>query len=132
MASYLDPKADVVFKKIFGQHPLLLKSFLNAVLPLPEDGQIESLTYLPSEQVPTTPSELAAYDKYWDAVSVEKTIIADSFEGGKAEGKVEGKAEERVQIAIEMLKQNFDDAMIMRITQLNATELAKLKQDLDK
>ncbi|MBY0545161.1 MAG: Rpn family recombination-promoting nuclease/putative transposase [Gammaproteobacteria bacterium] len=55
MSRYLDPKSDVVFKKIFGQHPKLLKSFLNAVLPLPEDGLIESLTYLPGEQVPHIP-----------------------------------------------------------------------------
>ncbi len=56
MSRYLDPKADIVFKKIFGQHPHLLKSFLNAVLPLPSDGQIESLEYLPSEQVPKIPT----------------------------------------------------------------------------
>jgi predicted transposase/invertase (TIGR01784 family) len=56
MSRYLDPKADVVFKKIFGQHPHLLKSFLNAVLPLPENGLIESLEYLPSEQVPVIPA----------------------------------------------------------------------------
>ncbi|MHB1946746.1 MAG: Rpn family recombination-promoting nuclease/putative transposase [Gammaproteobacteria bacterium] len=56
MARYLDPKSDVVFKKIFGQHPKLLKSFLNAVLPLPENGLIESLEYLPSEQTPRIPT----------------------------------------------------------------------------
>lgn len=55
MSRYLDPKADVVFKKIFGERPDLLKSFLNAVLPLPEDGLIASLDYLPSEQVPVIP-----------------------------------------------------------------------------
>src|SRR5271154_69145 len=56
MSRYLDPKTDVVFKKIFGQHPELLKSFLNAVLPLPSDGLIISLEYLPSEQVPAIPA----------------------------------------------------------------------------
>jgi predicted transposase/invertase (TIGR01784 family) len=56
MPKYLDPKADVVFKKIFGQHPKLLKSFLNAVLPLPEDGLIDTLEYLSSEQVPLIPA----------------------------------------------------------------------------
>lgn len=56
MPRYLDPKADVVFKKIFAQHPDLLKSFLNAVLPLPKDGLIVSLEYLPSEQVPVIPA----------------------------------------------------------------------------
>ncbi len=49
MTRYLDPKTDVVFKKIFGQHPHLLKSFLNAVLPLTADSMIESLEYLSSE-----------------------------------------------------------------------------------
>ncbi len=56
MARYLDPKTDIVFKKIFGQHPELLKSFLNSVLPLPYDGLIQNLEYLPSEQVPRIPS----------------------------------------------------------------------------
>jgi predicted transposase/invertase (TIGR01784 family) len=56
MSRYLDPKTDIVFKKIFGQHPHLLKSFLNAVLPLPEDGLIDYLEYLPSEQVPAIPA----------------------------------------------------------------------------
>jgi len=49
---YLDPKSDLVFKKIFGHHPELLRSFLNAILPLPEDCVIESLVYLPIESVP--------------------------------------------------------------------------------
>ena len=55
MAKYLDPKSDIVFKKIFGQHPHLLKSFLNAVLPLPDDSLIVDLEYLPNEQIPSIP-----------------------------------------------------------------------------
>lgn len=56
MSRYLDPKNDLVFKKVFGQHPHLLKSFLNAVLPLPTDGLIDSLEYLCLEQVPVIPT----------------------------------------------------------------------------
>jgi predicted transposase/invertase (TIGR01784 family) len=55
MSRYLDPKADVVFKKIFGDHPHLLMSFLNAVLPLPADAPIVKLSYLSMEQVPAIP-----------------------------------------------------------------------------
>lgn len=55
MSRYLDPKADVVFKKIFGDHPHLLISFLNAVLPLAPDSPIVELSYLPTEQVPAIP-----------------------------------------------------------------------------
>jgi len=54
--TFLDPKADLVFKKIFGQHPDLIKSFLNNLLPLPENRTIESIEYLPSEQVPRIPT----------------------------------------------------------------------------
>jgi hypothetical protein len=34
MARYLDPKNDFTFKRVFGEHPRLLVSFLNAVMPL--------------------------------------------------------------------------------------------------
>lgn len=56
MSKYLDPKADIVFKKIFGEHPHLLMSFLNALLPLPAHQPIVSLEYLPAENVPTIPA----------------------------------------------------------------------------
>ena len=52
---YLDPKNDLTFKKVFGQHPHLLRSFLNALLPLEEGQVIESLEYLPAELVPAVP-----------------------------------------------------------------------------
>ncbi len=49
---YLDPKADLTFKKIFGRHPDLLISLLNALLPLSKDEQIQQIEYLPTELVP--------------------------------------------------------------------------------
>lgn len=55
MSRYLNPRSDVVFKKIFGQHAHLLVSFLNSMLPLPPNGLIESLDYLPTEQIPQIP-----------------------------------------------------------------------------
>ncbi len=52
---YLDPKADLTFKKIFGNHPDLLISLLNALLPLKKDQRIQSIEYLPTELVPIDP-----------------------------------------------------------------------------
>ena len=49
---YLDPKADLPFKKIFGNHPARLISLLNALLPLSEEEQIHEIKYLPTELVP--------------------------------------------------------------------------------
>ena len=52
MMKYLDPKADLTFKKIFGNHPQRLISLLNALLPLGEAEQIHAIEYLPTELVP--------------------------------------------------------------------------------
>ena len=55
MARFLDPKADLTFKKVFGEHKHLVMSLLNALLPLEEGKQIESIEYLQPEMTPRTP-----------------------------------------------------------------------------
>lgn len=52
---YLNPKADVTFKRIFGEHEELVMSLLNALLPLDEGKRIEHVEYLPAELVPENP-----------------------------------------------------------------------------
>ena len=42
---YLDPKADLTFKRVFGEHKELLISFLNALLPLPQGKEIIDIQY---------------------------------------------------------------------------------------
>jgi predicted transposase/invertase (TIGR01784 family) len=49
---YLDPKNDITFKKVFGQHPEVLKSFLNALLPLEQANQITEIEYITPELLP--------------------------------------------------------------------------------
>ena len=56
MAKYLDPKADITFKKVFGEHKDLLISLLNALLPLDDGKQVESIEYMTPEMVPDTPT----------------------------------------------------------------------------
>lgn len=57
MAKYVDPKADLTFKKVFGEHKDLLVSFLNALLPLRPGHEIVSIEYLPPELVPLNPDK---------------------------------------------------------------------------
>ena len=94
---YLDPKADLTFKKIFGNHPDRLKNLLNTLQSLNEDELIQQQQYLPTteelEISGFTDAELRAYDKFWDSVSVERTLIDDSYQKGKEKGKEEGIAE---------------------------------------
>jgi len=78
MSRYLDPKADVVFKKIFGEHPNLLidektTSVSKDLLAIPEIAQAVAL----SEESAYTPGELTLYESYWDQISREKTLIMD-------------------------------------------------------
>ena len=49
---YLNPKADLTFKLVFGEHKDLTMSFLNALLPLAEDAPITSIEYETPEMVP--------------------------------------------------------------------------------
>lgn len=52
---YLIPTSDVTFKRVFGEHPDLMMSLLNAMLPLPEGQEIVRIEYLPTEMLPDTP-----------------------------------------------------------------------------
>ena len=54
---YLDPKADLTFKKVFGEHEDLVMSLLNALLPLDEGKQIEHVEYMQPEMVPENPGK---------------------------------------------------------------------------
>ena len=52
---YLDPKADLPFKKVFGEHKHLAKSLLNALLPLSDEEKITDVEYLDTEMLPDAP-----------------------------------------------------------------------------
>ena len=94
---YLDPKADLTFKKIFGNHPDRLKTLLNTLQSLNEDELIRQQQYLPTteelEISGFTDAELRAYDKFWDSVSVERTLLDDRYQKGMEEGMEKGRAE---------------------------------------
>jgi len=97
MARYLDPKNDLTFKRIFGEHPKLLINFLNAVMPFEPDRMIEAIEYLPSEMLPDNPTrkysivDVRCRDKegrqfiiemqmYWDESFTNRIV----FNAGKA------------------------------------------------
>ena len=127
---YLDPKADLTFKKIFGNHPDRLKKLLNSLQSLNEDELIQQQQYLPTteelEISGFSDAELRAYDKFWDSVSVERTLIDDSYQKGKEKGKEEGIAEgmekgmnqKALEIAKNMLAMGLSAEQVAKATQL--------------
>ena len=147
---YLDPKADLTFKKIFGNHPDRLKKLLNTLQSLNEDEQIQQQQYLPTteelEISGFTDAELRAYDKFWDSVSVERTLLDDRYQKGMEEGMEKGRAEgiekgraegiekgmsqRSLEIARKMLAKGMDEASIMDMTGLTAEEIKLLKAEM--
>ena len=143
---YLDPKADLTFKKIFGNHPKRLISLLNTLQSLNEDELIRQQQYLPTtedlEISGFTDAELRAYDKFWDSVSVERTLLDDRYQKGMEEGMEKGRAEgiaegieegmsqRSLEIARKMLAKGMDEASIMDMTGLTAEEIKLLKAEM--
>ena len=58
MAHYLDPKNDLTFKYVFGEHKNLCMSLLNNMLPLDESQQIVGIEYQTNELLPELPDLL--------------------------------------------------------------------------
>ena len=143
---YLDPKADLTFKKIVGNHPDRLKNLLNTLQSLNEDELIQQQQYLPTteelEISGFTDAELRAYDKFWDSVSVERTLLDDRYQKGMEEGMEKGRAEgiaegieegmsqRSLEIARKMLAKGLDEASIMDMTELTAEEIKLLKAEM--
>ena len=122
---YLDPKADLTFKKIFGDHPARLISLLNALQSLSEEELIQQQQYLPTveelENSGFTDAELRAYDKFWDSVSVERTLLDDRYQKGMTQRSLE--------IARKMLAKGMDEAMVMEITGVSTEQIKHLKEE---
>ena len=135
---YLDPKADLTFKKIFGNHPDRLRKLLNALQTLSDDELLHQAQYLPSveelEISGFTDAELRAYDKFWDSVSVERTLLDDRYQKGMEKGiaegmekgmkqgmekgKAEGKHEANTETAQRLLAMGLSAEQVAKATQL--------------
>ena len=90
--TFVDPKEDIAFKKIFGdeRHPQVLKSFINAVLGLQGQGQIDQLKLLNPNQAPelkglkNTIVDVQAQDKRGFKFIVEMQVERDEHYAKRA------------------------------------------------
>ena len=75
-------------------------------------------------------AELRAYDKFWDMISSERTLLHGSYDDGRQDGKQEGKQEgmqfKAIQIAKKMKAKGMDVDTIMEMTGLDKEEIEKL------
>ena len=124
---YIDPKPHPTFKKIFGNHPDRLRNLLYVLQSPSEDELIHLQQYLPSveelEISGFTDAELRAYDKFWDSVSVERTLLDDRYQKGREEGREEGINQRSLEIARNMLAKGMDASTVLEITGLSMEEI---------
>ena len=72
-------------------------------------------------------AELRAYDKFWDSVSVERTLIDDSYQKckekgiaeGMEKGRAEGKHEANTETAQRLLAMGLSAEQVAKATQLS-------------
>ena len=90
-----------------------------------------------------TDAELRAYDKFWDLVSVERTLLDDRYQKGMEEGMEKGmakgmkqgmakgeevgKSQRSVEIAKNMLAKGMDEATIQEITGLTEDQILQIQ-----
>ncbi|MQO90275.1 hypothetical protein F7D40_09805, partial [Prevotella copri] len=69
-----------------------------------------------------TDAELRAYDKFWDSVSVERTLLDDRYQKGMEEGmekgRAEGKHEANTETAQRLLAMGISAEQVAKATQL--------------
>lgn len=133
MKKYLDPKADLTFKEIFGE--------LEELLDNPETSKaLETV-----EEAAMTKSELLAYDDFWDKVGAERLLFIDSnkisrekgFAKGRAvgleEGRQEGREEARAEMVRLMLSKGISLDQIASLTDLSLEAVrALIGQNVEK
>ena len=111
-----------------------MKNLLNTLQSLNEDELIQQQQYLPTteelEISGFTDAELRAYDKFWDSVSVERTLLDDRYQKGMEEGmeegmekgmekgRVEGKHEANTETAQRLLAMGLSAEQVAKATQL--------------
>jgi hypothetical protein len=106
MPRYLDPKIDLAFKRVFGEHALApdlqADADLQSALQLLETGGFSEM-------------ELEAYHVHMDKLRMEPTVIEDA--------KAQGKAEAQIEMMKAMHASGISVQQISAITQLSLTEV---------
>ena len=124
--NYTQKKLQILWLRFMSELDQTTTAVASELLTVPEINEAVSIT----EQVAYSPAELDAYDRFWDAVSTEKTLKAGAYAEGRTEGIAEGEKIGVEKIAINMLKDNEPLDKISRFTGLSQNKITKLKNTL--
>ena len=136
--TYLDPKNDLTFKCVFGEHKHLCMSLINSMLPLKKP--IVSLEYQTGELIPEltceavgymecaayTIEQLEAYDQNKIDAMTERGLISAALEKGEAIGLEKGRLANKEETVINCHKEGIPFDMISTVTGLTIEQIAEI------
>lgn len=132
MAKYLDPKADLTFKKVFAEHKeLILELSENYDCPewMLSDNDVVKFIDRYADTL-SIGSIYYSIDKYWDQISRERTIENAAERRGLAKGREEGLAKGIEQTNLAHAKSmkalGIDVSIIVQVTGLTKEEINSL------
>lgn len=128
MAKYLDPKADLTFKKVFTEHKELL-SRLSEDYCCPQWMLAdEDVVKFINKYTDTLSIESIYYsiEKYWDQISRERTAVNAAERKGIEKGRAEGREEEKKDVARNLKALNVYISTIIAATGLTEDEVKSL------
>ena len=83
-----------------------------------------------------TKAELETYDKFWDTIRTEKTLIADAEAKGKIEGKIEGEQigiqKEKIETVLKAYNNGIPIPLIANISSITEEEVIRILKEKGK
>jgi predicted transposase/invertase (TIGR01784 family) len=98
------------------------EQLLQELRSVPEIAEALELT----KESAYTKAELEAYDKYWDSIRTEKTLIADAEAKGEIRGREEGRFEEKVSVILNGYKNGLSTLQLSQITEITEQEVVNI------
>lgn len=78
-----------------------------------------------------TREELEQYEKYWDIVRQQKSLVVDAYDEGKAEGKLEERNEANLEFTINLIKNtDFSDEKIAALVGVDVSWVESIRKKL--
>ncbi|MGB4960496.1 MAG: hypothetical protein WBO36_13535, partial [Saprospiraceae bacterium] len=77
-------------------------------------------------------AELEVYDKYWDSIRTERTLVADAEAKGIAQGREEGEQNKQTEIILALFEDRIALIQIAKYTNLSVAEVEKILIDQGK
>jgi predicted transposase/invertase (TIGR01784 family) len=117
-----DKKLQVLWLRFLTEINEQSEKIAEELLASPEIQQAINFVY----EASLTKEEKLLYDKNWDRISSEKTILSETHAAGIAKGRAEGEQLGIIKVALNARKKGMSIKDIAELTGLSEDEISKL------